>query len=134
MRAEGCPEEAEVSLLLCADGRIRTLNRVWRGKDAATDVLSFSQVEGSGKKVSLKGVRREGRGPILLGDIVISVQTAAKQAKSARISLPEELNFLLVHGILHLLGWEDSSPRSRKRMLARQKELLSRREKGFAGQ
>ena len=122
MRAEGCPDEAQVSILLCADRRIHTLNREWRGQDKPTDVLSFSQLEEHrGKKAKppvQPGV------PYLLGDVVISVQTAAKQAQKRGATLDEELRFLLVHGILHLLGWNDETEKQLKGMLARQEEIL----------
>ncbi|NIM05202.1 MAG: rRNA maturation RNase YbeY [Armatimonadetes bacterium] len=121
MRAEGCSENSEISLLLCGDKRIRALNRIWRRKDVVTDVLSFPQTEEKGE---IAAPRRASEVPVILGDIVISVQTAAKQAKAAGILLQKELNFLLIHGILHLLGWDDASPTQRRRMLARQEEIL----------
>jgi probable rRNA maturation factor len=123
LRAERCPEKAEISLFFCGDRRIRTLNHIWRKKDAATDVLSFPLLNHTaGGRVwhSHPGA------PVILGDVIISVQTAARQAKRAGIPLQQELNFLLVHGILHLLGWNDSSPEERNRMLRRQQEILGR--------
>jgi len=122
MRAEGCPENAQVSILLCADQRMRSLNRLWRGVDAPTDVLAFAQAEGREKAFSL--TRQQPGSPVLLGDVVISVQTAAGQAKSLGTTLAEELQFLVAHGILHLLGWSDITPTRRRCMLARQKRIL----------
>ncbi|MEK7854173.1 MAG: rRNA maturation RNase YbeY, partial [candidate division NC10 bacterium] len=87
----GCPE-AEVGCLLVTDHRIRALNRRYRGEDHPTDVLAFPQGEGGGPPGH----------PGLLGDVVISVETAARQAARAGHSLEREVALLLIHGILHL--------------------------------
>jgi len=86
----------ELAVLLCDDARIRELNRQHRGKDRATDVLSFSQIEGD-------PVPNAGR-PTHLGDVVISLETAARQADQRRVPLRDEAARLLIHGTLHLLG------------------------------
>jgi probable rRNA maturation factor len=91
---------AELSVLLTGDGFIRTLNRTHRGKDKPTDVLSFSQTEGS------DGQLPEEIENALLGDVVISLETAARQARRRRHTLLDEVTFLLAHGILHLLGYD----------------------------
>ena len=83
---------AEVSLLLAGDGRLRELNRTWRGVDRPTDVLSFP-----GDEILPDGMR-------FLGEIVISVDRAAEQARSLGHSLERELEELTLHGLLHLLG------------------------------
>lgn len=88
-------ERAELSVLLTDDARIRELNREHRGKDEATDVLSFPQVE---DEFLLSGA------PRILGDVVISMETAARQAESIGHSLAAEVRRLLIHGVLHLLG------------------------------
>jgi len=80
----------EVSVLFCGDRRIRTLNRRYRRKDRPTDVLAFPAGSGEG----------------LLGDIVISVPYAARQARRHQESVPKELDRLLLHGYLHLLGYD----------------------------
>lgn len=98
------------------------MNRRWRGQDRATDVLSFSQLEARGKIDSHDKVGADR--PLLLGDVVISVPTAARQAARAGRTLAQELRFLLAHGLLHLLGWNDATAASRGRMLARQQEIL----------
>jgi probable rRNA maturation factor len=82
---------AEVSVLFCADGRMRTLNRRYRGKDAPTDVLAFPAGEA-------------GRGS--LGDIVISVPYAGREARRRSEPPARELDRLLVHGFLHLMGYD----------------------------
>jgi probable rRNA maturation factor len=124
MRAEGCPQNAQVSIFFCANKRIRTLNKTWRGIDAPTDVLSFPQEAPAKAGINAERGKARNSPPALLGDVVISVETAARQAKSAGISLAEEVDFLLVHGLLHLLGWEDATAVQRRRMLKRQEEIL----------
>jgi len=85
-------EDAELSIAIVGDRRIRTLNREWRGKDAATDVLSFPLSD------------PPGIGP-LLGDVVISWHTAARRARAEGRSVAGELERYLAHGVLHLLGY-----------------------------
>lgn len=87
--------EDELSVLLCDDATIQPLNRDWRGKDAPTDVLSFPQLD-----------EAPGDGPEVLGDVVISVETAARQAPEIGHDLEAELDVLLVHGLCHLLGYD----------------------------
>jgi len=89
-----CPE---ISILLAGDGRMRKLNRLYRGKDRTTDVLSFPQVAGGGRYDAF---------PCPLGDIVISLPQARRQAKEHGATFYEELARLLIHGLLHLLGYD----------------------------
>ena len=98
--------EAEVSVLIVNDLRIRELNRQYRSIDSPTDVLAFAM--GEGDFVDLH--------PQLLGDVVISADTAGRQAEKAGHSLAKELGLLAVHGTLHLLGYEDETPSGRARM------------------
>jgi probable rRNA maturation factor len=95
-----------VSVAIVSDRRMRALNRMFRGKDAATDVLSFPvQPEGEppgGRHAAL-------REPRSLGDIVIAAGVAAKQAKEQGHSLSTELRVLALHGLLHLLGFDHES-------------------------
>ena len=90
----GC-ENQELSVLLANDRKIRTLNKQYRGQDRATDVLSFSQNEEENKPNSH-----------LMGDVVISTVTAKRQAAEHGLTLEEEIALLLIHGILHLLGFD----------------------------
>jgi probable rRNA maturation factor len=87
-------EGVEVGVFLCDDLTIRTLNRRYRGRDRATDVLSFP------------GGFTLPDGPIYLGDVAISLETAARQALSAGIPFLQELQCLLLHALLHLLGFD----------------------------
>jgi len=110
---EGVADPVEVSVVLTDDKGIRALNRAYRGEDRATDVLAFPQA-GSPER------------PQMLGDVVISVERAATQARKAGWSLQEELELLAVHGTLHLLGYEDEEDAARARMWQRQEEILRR--------
>ncbi|HHY31901.1 MAG TPA: rRNA maturation RNase YbeY [Firmicutes bacterium] len=105
----------EVSVALVDDGRIRELNRQFRGKDASTDVLSFpmddSDVPGE---------------PAVLGDIVISMETAAREAPmpGAR-GLIHHAVTLVVHGLLHLLGYDHETDADADEMEARERQILA---------
>jgi rRNA maturation RNase YbeY len=124
MRAAGMAR-AELSVVLVDDAAIRALNRGFRGKDRPTDVLSFSQLEDS---------RHSTRAPIgidpatrvLLGDVVISIDTALVQARRAGISARERLTALLVHGMLHLVGYDhERSPAQARAMYARERDIAA---------
>jgi probable rRNA maturation factor len=113
MRAEGCHPQAELTVVIGDDAWIQELNRTYRRRDRATDVLAFPQ-----------GAGPEGEPPAL-GDVAISAETAERQAAEVRHSLAREVEILLAHGILHLTGWTDETPARRERMMARTKELLA---------
>lgn len=99
--------ECELSLLLTDDVEIQELNRTYRDLDKATDVLSFPQDEDAVNE----------NGEALLGDVVISVETAARQAEEHHLSFNEELILLAIHGILHLLGYDhERSPQDARIM------------------
>jgi probable rRNA maturation factor len=108
---------AELSVLFTGDRAMRTLNRTWRGKDRTTDVLSFAQREGAFAYLQ----------PDFLGDIVISVPVADKQARAAGHSLTHEIDLLLVHGLLHLLGFDhEQGPMKARQMKRKEMTLLQR--------
>jgi probable rRNA maturation factor len=108
-------DHAELSVLLVSDAVIRGFNRDYRGKDRPTDVLSFAQGEG-------QGPCPEG----ILGDVVISVDTAARQARERRATLGRESERLLIHGILHLLGYDHERSVAEARRMQRRERLLAR--------
>jgi probable rRNA maturation factor len=110
-------EHAELSVLLTDDRGIHQLNRRYRDKDKPTDVLSFE----------LDGAESEGVGDVAqcLGDVVISLDTAARQAKSKRLPLLHEVRFLLAHGLLHLLGYDHARPAQKRRMDAMTRRLVA---------
>ena len=107
--------DAELSVVLCDDSFIHPLNRDYRGKDAPTDVLSFAQREGEDA---------DPHDPVL-GDIIISVQTAQRQASQRGYGIDKELRVLLVHGMLHLLGHDHLEPGEAAQMQAEERRLLA---------
>lgn len=98
--------DVELSVLLCDDATIHALNRDYRKKNRPTDVLAFAMREGEGAEVAGD----------MLGDIVISTQTAARQASEHGHSLSMEMYTLLAHGLLHLLGWDHRNDAEDRRM------------------
>jgi probable rRNA maturation factor len=88
-------EDAELSLVLCNDAFIQELNKTWRGKDKATNVLSFPTDE-----PAYDGV------PTLLGDIIVAYETSAREATDEGKSLADHLTHLIVHGVFHLFGFD----------------------------
>jgi probable rRNA maturation factor len=108
-------DDAELSILLCDDGTIRQLNRRYRNKNKATDVLAFPMQEGPGPATN----------PGLLGDVVISVPTAARQAEEHDRPIIQEVTFLLAHGLLHLLGYDHATKREEREMRAQTEDLLA---------
>jgi probable rRNA maturation factor len=109
-----------VSVLLTDDAGIRALNRAWRGIDTATDVLSWPQEEQE------RPVRNGGETDPILGDVAISLETADRQARARGWDVEEEIALLLVHGMLHLLGYEDETAAGARAMRARERAILGR--------
>lgn len=104
----------ELSILLTDDERIQALNSEYRGKDAPTDVLSFGQMEGEPFASPIP----------MLGDLVISLETAQRQADAMGHPLAAEVRILMVHGVLHLLGHDHIEPGERNEMAAAEDALL----------
>ena len=101
--------------MLTDDAEMRKLNRQYRGIDRATDVLSFPQDD-----PPVAGM------PVLLGDVVISCETAARQARDNGEKIEREMNRLLIHGVLHLLGHDhESDPPAARRMRRLERKLLA---------
>jgi probable rRNA maturation factor len=105
---------ANLSIVFVTDREIRNLNYLYRKKDKPTDVLSFSMREG----------RRIKGDSSILGDVVISVDRARKQAKKFGSTFKKEIFLYIIHGILHLLGYNDEKPSSRRRMQRKETEIL----------
>ena len=107
--------EAELSIALVGDKEMRPLNTKYRKKNKTTDVLSFPADHPATAK------------PVLLGDVIISVEQARRQAKERNHSLKNEMVILLIHGILHLLGYDhEGSPQQAKIMANLEVKLLNR--------
>ncbi|MGD1902656.1 MAG: rRNA maturation RNase YbeY [Geitlerinemataceae cyanobacterium] len=106
----------EVTLQFTDDREVRELNAAYRQQDRPTDVLSFAAIDAD--------LPTSPDMPLCLGDIIISVETAQRQAAERRHTLQEELVWLAAHGLLHLLGWNHPDEARLQTMLERQEELL----------
>jgi probable rRNA maturation factor len=111
--------DSELSILLCDDLVIHTLNLEHRNKDKPTDVLSFPQAEFLRPEVVKPGNQLD-----MLGDVVISLDTAQRQAQGRRRPLLEEVRFLLAHGVLHLLGYDHMTQAEKAVMTKRTRQLV----------
>ena len=110
---------AELSILLVGDDEMRGINSEYRGKDRPTDVISFAMSDGE-----FPGINKD-----ILGDVVISLDTAKRQAIERGVSFREEVDFLLIHGILHLNGYDhERSELERLRMEEKERELIDKLE------
>ena len=118
---------AELSIVLTSDKKIRSINQKWRNKDKATDVLSFpaqskQELNALGKLARTNKLKSQWP----LGDIVIALETAERQAKEKKLSLNKELEILLTHGFLHLLGFDhEVGEREARRMRRLERKLLT---------
>ena len=106
-------ENGELSVVLCDDAYIYPLNRDYRGKDKATDVLSFAQREGEFALAN-----------DILGDVIISIETAQRQAEERGHTVEKEIRILLIHGILHLLGYDHIEDDEAEEMEAEERSIL----------
>jgi probable rRNA maturation factor len=106
------PEAAELSLLLTDDAHVRVLNRQWRGQDKPTNVLSFPSADDGDEP-----------GP-LLGDVVVAHETTAREAAAEGKSFDDHLAHLLVHGLLHLFGFDHETDEEAEEMEALETEIL----------
>lgn len=117
LAVENVARPAELSVVLTGDSAVRELNRTYRGVDSATDVLSFSQTEGEEFAVP------DGETPHL-GDVIISIETAQRQADEHSLAIQDEVAHLLVHGVLHLLGYDHEDPGDETVMRAHEDAIL----------
>ena len=119
--------DAELSVAITDDDEIRELNKVFRHRDKATDVLAFAMREGQvvGATSTPRERRTKKRERELLGDVVVSVQTARRQAKEHRRPLDAEMRMLLAHGLLHLVGYDHQTDRQEAVMNAATDRLCS---------
>lgn len=120
LEEEDISDDAEVSVTLVDNARIRELNREFREIDKETDVLSFPMGDEDGFDVD------PGTNAILLGDIVISVEKAKAQSEEYGHSFKREMAFLLTHSLFHLLGYDHMTPEEEKEMFAKQEKVLQR--------
>ena len=120
---EGFNKKAEISVVLIDDFHIRELNRDYMGKDAATDVLSFPLLEKKRKGIDSGDLNRKSKA-VVLGDIVISLERAALQAREYDHTLEREVGYLTAHSVLHLLGYGHGNEADRRVMRDKEEAAL----------
>jgi probable rRNA maturation factor len=123
LKAEGAAPPYEVSLVFTDSETVKQLNRDYRGVDEPTDVLAFYMLS---KKIADSSFALPPDGVTRLGEVIISYPQAVAQAKEQGHSHERELALLVVHGILHLLGYNHEEPEEEREMRARERELLER--------
>ena len=117
---QGQPADVDLSIVLTDDARLHQLNREYLGIDAPTDVLSFPASESDPET-----------GATYLGDILISIPRAREQASAAGHQMESEVQLLVVHGVLHLLGHDHAEAKGKRKMWKAQTEIL--KELGLSG-
>lgn len=116
---EGPPlERMEVSLVLSDDAEVRALNRDYRGQDKATNVLSFAALDD-------RNAPLPGDGPVLLGDVIVAFETVVAEARNERKTLQDHLSHLVIHGVLHLMGFDHEDERDAVVMEAMECRVLA---------
>ena len=124
---EECEDEFEVSISFVGNEEMRSLNKEYRNIDKETDVLSFPLVEFIEEELNAEDENAEYiEEEIALGDIVISMKKALEQSEEYGHSFNRELAFLLIHGMLHLLGYDHDEEASESEMFDKQEEILKR--------
>jgi probable rRNA maturation factor len=116
------PAETEMGLVITTQEKIRQLNRDYLKKDEPTDVISFYMTSSEPEETPFVAPPD---GLVHLGEVIISYPQAVLQANEHGHSINKELNILIIHGILHLLGYEDEKPELKERMAAKEAEILS---------
>lgn len=120
LQEEGRDGPLEIGIVVTTDAEVRALNKQYLDHDYDTDVISFTMDDEDEDDGFITPAER----PRYLGDVVISYDRAAEQAPDYDLTTEQEVATLLVHGILHLLGWDDTNEEAHDKMHARQNELL----------
>jgi len=115
-------DEVEMGLVIASDGKIRKLNKQWLNHEGSTDVISFSARE---EPDAAPGFVQPPDNIYHLGEVVVSYPQAAAQAAEYGHSVERELEILIIHGVLHLLGYEHNTPSLEREMRAREAETLA---------
>ena len=124
--AQGAGSDVELGLVITSQERVKQLNKDYRGKDAPTDVLAFYMMTaGEGKGVESSDFIAPPDGVRHLGEVIISYPQAVIQAEEHHHSIKRELAILIIHGVLHLLGYDHEEPEQERRMREREQEILS---------
>jgi len=127
LTAEPASPDAELSLVITGQERVQQLNRDYLGRDRPTDVLAFSMLAGlpAEGEASAPPFVAPPDGVVHLGEVIISYPQAVIQAEEHKHPVPKEIALLIIHGILHLLGYDDEKPEEKRQMRAREREILS---------
>lgn len=112
-------QPVEISLMLADDATVRDLNRTWRGKDQPTNVLSFAALDDLSDVPPVPGQ------PLLLGDVILAFETCAAEAREQGKTLADHFGHLVVHGVLHLLGWDHEEEAEATAMEAAETAILA---------
>ncbi len=128
LAAEGADPEAELGLVVAGRERVQQLNLKYLGRDEPTDVLAFSMlpepVSGEGAGADLPLFVEPPDGVSHLGEVIVCYHQAVIQAEEQRHSVKREIAILIIHGILHLLGYDHAQPELERQMRAREEEIL----------
>ena len=143
---EGCPEtgwlqsvaeqilvahnvgtNVEMGLVIASENRVQRLNQCYLGKDRPTDVLAFSASEET--EADFPPFVQPPNGVLHLGEVIISYPQAVNQSREQKHSIKKELTILIIHGMLHLLGYKHDEPKQERQMKAKETEIMSRLEK-----
>lgn len=122
LAAQDVGSNVEMGLVITSQERVQQLNRSYLGKDEPTDVLAFSMLPEADRPPFITPPD----GVLHLGEVIIAYPQAVIQAEEHRHSIKREVAILIIHGVLHLLGYEDEKPELKCRMAAREEEILSR--------
>ena len=126
LAAQGTGSDAELGLVIASQERVQQLNRSYLGKDEPTDVLAFSMLPAKETPgADSPPFVTPPDGVLHLGEVIISYHQAVTQAKAHNHSIKREIAILIIHGVLHLLGYEHDRPEREQLMSAREKEILS---------
>jgi len=124
LRAHSLEAQVELSLLVTDDATVRELNRTYRGKDKATDVLSFA-LEADRRGGAAAGFVMPPGEMVHLGEVIVSYPKAVEQAAERLHPVEDELALLVVHGVLHLLGYDHDKPGREREMRSLEHRVLS---------
>ena len=124
LRAHSLEAQVELSLLVTDDATVRELNRTYRGKDKATDVLSFA-LEADRRGGAAAGFVMPPGEMVHLGEVIVSYPKAVEQAAQRLHPVEDELALLVVHGVLHLLGYDHDKPVREREMRSMERKVLS---------
>lgn len=123
LTAQDAGSGVELGLVITSQERVRQLNRSYRGRDEPTDVLAFSTVEEIVTDSPPFVVPPDG--VLHLGEVIIAYPQAVAQAEEHGHSIKKEITILIIHGVLHLLGYDDEKPEMEREMRAKEREILS---------